>query len=362
MSQSGLYVGVDLGGTNIKIGLVNCGGEIISRCSIPTDEPAGPQAAVDRCAEAIDRLVEQAEVSKGDLIGLGLATPGTMDIPKGMLLEPPNLPNWSQFPIRDALAKRVELPVEYANDGTAAAYGEFWVGSGQEMESMIFLTLGTGVGCGIILSQVNREGEALAEPNAGSTAQQELRPPTELGPPVTLLHGVNSHGAECGHLVVDYSPDARICGCGRPGHLEAYASATGVVKRTSDGLAAGRSSVLTDRIDDDNQLSARLVGEAAADGDEFACEIVLETAMYLGRGIADLIHTIDPSGVVIGGAMTFGGESSLLGQEFLDEIRRVARGKIFPVLAERTRIDFARLGSDAGLVGAAGIARQFLGS
>jgi len=170
---------------------------------------------------------------------------------------------------------------------------------------------------------------------------------------------VNSHGAECGHLVVDYSDSARICGCGQPGHLEAYASATGVVKRTADGLAAHRDSTLNGRLEQDERLSAKMVSEEAAKGDVFAREIVLETAMYLGRGIADLIHTIDPSGVVLGGAMNFGGPRSSLGMDFLNEIRRVARGKIFPVLAERTRIDFARLGSVAGMVGAAGIARQF---
>ena len=144
-------------------------------------------------------------------------TPGTMDIPRGMFLQPHNLPHWHYFPIRDCVAEAFGLPTAFANDANAAAYGEFWVGSGQKYHSIVMLTLGTGVGGGIIIGDLSVDGE-------------------------------NSHGSECGHIIIDSSPTARMCGCGQPGHLEAYCSATALVKRTQELLANGRASSLTQRI------------------------------------------------------------------------------------------------------------------
>ncbi len=223
-----LFLGVDVGGTNIKIGLVDDAGSTLAFGSIETAEERGPQDAVDRIAREASRLTASLGLALSDVVAVGLGTPGTMDIPAGMILQPPNMPHWRDFPIRDALAAACGLPVSYANDGAAAAFGESWIGSGKRFDSMVMLTLGTGVGGGIIIGDVS-------------------------------IDGAHSHGAECGHIIIDTGPAARQCGCGKYGHLEAYASATALVKRAQEALDAGRDSSLRQRLASGQPLSGLLV-------------------------------------------------------------------------------------------------------
>ncbi len=190
----------------------------------------------------------------------------------------------------------------------------------------MLLTLGTGVGGGIIVDHMS-------------------------------IDGAHSHGAEVGHIVIDTSPQARICSCGHKGHLEAYASASGIVARTQEVLVNHRDSVLSRQIGEASPLSALMISEAAAAGDDLACQIVSETAMYLGRGITILAHVIDPSAFFLGGAVDFGGVESSLGRKFLDEVIDEVKQNSFPVIAKRLTIEFAQLGSEAGFVGAAGLGR-----
>jgi len=325
-AQSPCFVGLDVGGTNIKLGLVDNLGRTIARQTIATQQQDGPQAAVERMAAAVRQIVQQAGGSLDKIPGVGLATPGTMDIPAGKLLQPHNLPAWWGFPIREKLSAACGRPVVFANDANAAAFGESWVGSGQGFLSIVFLTLGTGVGGGIIIGDLSVDGQ-------------------------------HSHGGECGHVILDYHDTARLCPCGQRGHLEAYASAQAVVQRTQEGLEAGRPSSLRHRLASGEGLTPLIVAEEAERNDELALEIVLETARYLGIGVVTLMHTVDPGAVILGGAMTFGGPSSPLGQRFLERVRQEVRRRAFPVLAERTSVVFAALGSDAGYIGAAGIAR-----
>lgn len=325
-SERPLFAGVDLGGTSIKIGLVDDRGRTIGSTRIATEQERGPKDAMERMAVTINELLESEKVDPGELVAVGLGTPGTMDIPAGMILEPPNLPAWRHFPVRDELSKECQRPVAYANDAAAAAYGEFWIGTGQQFNSMVLLTLGTGVGGGIIIGDQSIDGE-------------------------------NSHGSECGHVLIESGPEARICSCGQPGHLEAYASATAVVKRTSEALQTDTSSSLHQRLEGQQELTTLMLYEEAAKGDALSHRMVIETADYLALGIVSLVHTIDPGIVVLGGAMTFGGNDVELGREFLARIRSQFQEQTFPVLAERTTIDFAALGSSAGYIGAAGIAR-----
>ncbi|MGD9646655.1 MAG: ROK family protein [Pirellulales bacterium] len=319
------FAGVDLGGTNIKVGIVDDQGETLAWLSQPTEVERGGEDGARRMGEMVHEAAAEAGLQIDELARIGLGSPGTMDIPAGMLLEPHNL-GWRDFPIRDRVSHHAGLPVTFANDANAAAYGEYWVGTGREFQSMVLFTLGTGIGCGIIIGDL-------------------------------LIDGANSHGGECGHIIIDQRPDARVCGCGQPGHLEAYASATAVVKRTQEALDAGRQSSLTQRLAKGEELTPLLIAQEAEAGDEFSVEIVMETAAYLGVGAVTLMHTIDPNGVVFGGAMTFGEHGSELGRRFLARIREEIERRAFPVLAARTTIDFASLGGDAGYIGAAGIAR-----
>ncbi len=187
-----------------------------------------------------------------------------MDLPRGYLVAPPQLPSWWDFPLVATVAEMLGRPVSFLNDANAAAYGEYWLGSGRDQTSMILLTLGTGVGGGIIV-----EGE--------------------------LVNGVNSFGSECGHIIVDSAPDAELCvwGGGR-GQLEAYASASGVVQRTRQRLTEGAESSLSGLLGGgDSELTAKKVYLAAVDGDALALEIIDETASWLGIGITTLVHTLD---------------------------------------------------------------------
>jgi glucokinase len=320
------YVGVDLGGTNVKVGVVDDHGESLSWLSIPTEDERGPEDGVTRMGRTVLDAIHQAGLVPADIAYVGLGSPGTMDIAAGMLIAPVNLKGWDMFPLRDRLAYHCGLPVAFANDAAAAAYGEFWVGSGRAFHSLVLFTLGTGIGCGIIIGDLSIDGE-------------------------------HSHGAECGHIVINDADDARMCGCGHRGHLEAYASATAVVRRTQEALEAGRTSSISSRLAGGNELTAKLVAEEAESGDVLALEVVDRTAQYIGVGVTTLMHTIDPNGVLLGGAMTFGGKTSPLGQRFLAKIKEEVARRAFPLLVERTTIDFASLGGDAGYIGAAGIAR-----
>ena len=325
-AQAPFFIGVDVGGTGIKIGLVDDRGQTLGWTRIDTDVESGPDAAVARIAEAVGQVASNAELDVLQIKGIGLATPGTMDIPAGKFLNPVNLPGWQNYPIRDRVATAMGKPVAFVNDANAAAYGEYWIGSGAEYHSMVLLTLGTGVGGGIIIGDTNVEGE-------------------------------HSHGSELGHTIIDYNENARMCSCDQRGHLEAYASATAVEKRTREALDAGASSSLMARLDTGEELTALLLHQEAEQGDEFSLNIILETAMYLGIGITSFMHTIDPSAVVLGGAMTFGGHDNEIGRRFLARIKEEVQRRAFPIPAEQTVIDYASVGSFAGYIGAAGIAR-----
>jgi glucokinase len=320
------FIGVDVGGTTIKFGLVDDAGQTHVKQQIPTAQETGPEDAMRRVTRVIGQIAAQAGIQLAEIAAVGLATPGTMDLKKGMLLYPHNLPTWRDFPIRDCLRNLCQKPVIFGNDANAAAFGEFWVGSGSDYNSIALFTLGTGVGGGVIIGDMTLEGE-------------------------------NSVGSELGHAIIDFNDTARLCGCGQRGHLEAYASARAVVARTEEALAAGRKSSLTDRISDGQELTPLLLAREAEGGDKLSVEIVMETAKFLGIGAVNIMHTVDPGAVIFGGAMNFGGRNSELGRRFLDTIREAAYRRAFPALVNKTNIDFATLGGDAGYIGAAGMAR-----
>ena len=327
VAKQPLFLGFDVGGTNMKLGVVDDEGNVVAKTQIPTDEEAGPRDAVARSRRATDEMLRDAGLTMKDLAAIGLATPGTMDIPAGMIVHPHNLPHWYDFPIKKSVADAFGLPVSYANDANAAAYGEFWVGSGKVYHSIVFLTLGTGVGGGIIIGDLSVDGE-------------------------------NSHGSECGHIIIDNSPTARMCGCGQPGHLEAYCSATALVKRAEEELVAKvRKTTLAARVAKGEELTALMISEEAEIGDALSTDLIQELATWLGLGIVSLMHTIDPGAVILGGAMNFGGHDNPVGKKFIERVRSIVKKHAFPIPAARTTIDFATLGGDAGFIGAAGIAR-----
>ncbi|QEH33044.1 Glucokinase [Aquisphaera giovannonii] len=316
------YLGIDLGGTNIKAGVVDDAGKALSSVSVETLAEHGPDSGIDRLAEAAGRAVGESGIPWADVAGVGLGSPGTMDLSRGVLLEPSNLPGWDQFPIRDRLAERLQKRTVLENDANAAALGEHWVGAGRDSNSLVLFTLGTGIGCGII-----HEGR--------------------------VLQGRHSHGGECGHMIIQ-ADDGRLCSCGRRGHLEAYASATSLVKRAVEALAEDDApSLLRDLAP--AELTSLAIDEAARSGDALASRLMSETARYLAVGAVSVMHTVDPDLILFGGGMIGAG------RPFLDEIHSRIRSLTFAILARAVRVEYAELGGEAGFIGAAACIRAAVG-
>jgi glucokinase len=320
--QAPFYLGIDLGGTNVKSGVVDDIGRPMSSVSLETNADRGADEGLNTLAEAGRQAVAASGLAWDRIVAVGLGSPGTMDIRQGLLIDPPNLPGWSNLPIRDRLADILGKPTILQNDANAAAYGEFWVGAGRGVESLVMFTLGTGIGGGII----------------------------DHG---RIIEGRHSHGAECGHIIIQME-NARRCTCGAYGHLEAYASATSLVKRAAEALDAGEASSLRER-QAAGDLSARAIDRAADAGDALARRLMRETAHYLAVGAVSMMHTIDPDLILFGGGMI------AAGPPFLEQIRADIRAMAFPIPAARTRVEYAELGGAAGFIGAAGCARMAFG-
>jgi glucokinase len=316
-----LFIGLDVGGTTMKAGVVDETGYPLASVSLPTEAYRGQELGLERMCESIRQAVAAANVQHEQIAAIGVATPGTMDIPAGIILDPPNLKPWRNVPVREHIHRVFGLPTAFQNDANAAAFGEFWAGAGKEDHSMVLFTLGTGVGGGIILGD-------------------------------SIVQGEHSHGAEIGHIKIEMT-QPRQCGCGRWGCLEAYASATAVVKRALEALAEpGARSKLTLCLNKEGGLTARDVFDTAMTGDPLAEKLVEDTAFYLAVGAVNMMHIIDPDTIVFAGGMVAAGE------EFLQRIQHHIRKLAFPVPAEKTRVCYARLGSDAGFIGAAACGRQ----
>ncbi|MFO1022288.1 MAG: ROK family protein [Planctomycetales bacterium] len=328
MAEGPFYLGVDVGGTNIKVGVVDEQGQSLSKVSAPTHAERGADAGVETIARLSQQAVQAAGLKLTDMKGVGVATPGTMDLPTGMLLDPPNL-GWKDYPIRDRVGEKLQLPAVLQNDANAAAYGEFWAGAAKHVPSLVFWTLGTGIGCGIIVHDM-------------------------------IIEGQHSHGAECGHMIVQMD-GGRLCGTGQYGTLEAYAGGKSLVMRCEEALDTGVSSKIRTHLDAGEELTPLLIARCAEENDELSEELIMQTARYMGVGTTTLMHTIDPAMVLLGGAMTFGRNETALGRRFLAEIQKEVHKRAFPVPAAKTIIDYASLGGDAGYIGAAGCARQKFG-
>jgi glucokinase len=321
-----LFVGVDVGGTNIKLGLVDDRGQTLAYHSMRTEQDRGAEDACVRMGAEVRKLIDGAGIEPRDVVHAGLATPGPMDIPSGMILRPGNLPGWWDFPIRERASHHLGLPVAFANDANAAAYGEYWRGAGEKYHSLVLLTLGTGIGGGIIVGD-------------------------------TLIEGVHSCGSECGHILVNPADDAPMDSLGKRGSLESYSNASAVIDRAVRALANVSDTPLAKRMAARELLTPRLIAQEAERGDQVARQVIMETGYWLAIGIVSLIHTIDPDAVILGGAMTFGGNDSPVGRAFLQTIRDEVRPRLLEPLRDTVKIEFASLGGDAGYIGAAGLAR-----
>lgn len=321
-------VGIDIGGSSIKTGVVSATGDVLCRLSAPSVKTGTRDDGLKSLFETIENVVKLSELDWEQIAGLGVVAPGTMDIEKGIVFHPFNLPGWENLPLRDLVANRFDKPAVLQNDANAAAYGEYWRGAAKDSRSLMFWTLGTGIGGGIVI-----DGK--------------------------IITGAHSHAGECGHLIIQ-AEGGPYSEHGIHGTLELFAGAKALVRRCRSALAAGARSIIPVQLAQGHELTPLLIAACASQGDELANRLIMETGRYLAIGTVNIIHTLNPDTVLIGGAMTFGQNRTALGRRFLENVREEVRQHTFPIPAEKTRVDYATLGKDAGFIGAAGCILQHL--
>jgi len=317
-SSEHTVLGVDLGGTNVRTAAVGRDKRVLGKDVRPTRAEGGPEAVVDVMVESIEAVLANAGLSRADVLAAGVGAPGPMNWQTGVVFSPPNLPGWKNVPLAQIMTDRLGFPCYVENDANVACYGEYWLGAGQSVDNMCLLTLGTGVGGGIVVF-----GQ--------------------------LLRGIDGTAAEIGHLKVQR--DGRLCGCGSKGCLEAYGSVTGMVRTAVEGIESGKKTVLTQMCGNDlAKLTGKMISDAVEKGDAFAQWVMQETGVWLGLGIASLVNLLNPEKVVLCGGMIAAGDA------LFDPIRKTVKENAFEVPANRAQIVPAGLGADSGVLGAAGCA------
>lgn len=313
-------IGVDLGGTNIVTILVSEKGKIIARDKRITEGWKGKDHVIKRMAEGISAVLESGRISKNQIVGIGIGTPGLVDLDKGVVYEAPNIPGWNNVPLTSIYQKKFCIPVFLENDANSAALGEWWIGAGKGTKNLICLTLGTGIGGGIII-----DGR--------------------------VYHGAQGYAGELGHIGLSF--DGPRCGCGNIGCMEAYASALGIIRRTKEELKKYKKSLIWKLIGGDiNKVTPAIITQAARKGDKLAIKIWKDTGYYLGSGIASYANIFNPEMVVLTGGMT--GAGNLLFKPMWQTVRKRA----FKGPVKNLKIVTGKTPDDAGAVGAAKTAFQ----
>lgn len=307
-------VGVDLGGTKIATALLTTDGDVLARVRLDTSSEEGPEAVIRRMCQSVKDVKKEH-----DILGIGVATPGPLDSEKGVVLHSPNLAGWKNVPLRDELHERLQAEVKVENDANAAAWGEYVFGAGRGTRHMVYITISTGIGSGLVL-----DGE--------------------------LFTGSCSFAGELGHMLID--PNGPRCGCGNIGCWEACASGTAIGRYAREAAAAGPTKIAQLAAEEGAPISAKHVFAAVRQGDQAAKEIFDKTIHYLGIGLANTIHAYNPERIVIGGGV------SNAGNLLFDAIREKTETLVMPAYRGTYRIVPAELSNDVGSIGAAAL---FLG-
>ena len=310
-------LGVDIGGTNLVVGSVaEDGSTVLAAASEPTHAESGATDVVDRLVALAERAIvaTRREAPGAEILGVGVGAPGPLDTKRGIVLLTPNL-GWVNMPLREIIHDRLGLPAALDNDANCAVLGEWWVGAARGARHAIGITIGTGIGGGLVL-----DGR--------------------------LYHGASDVAGEIGHTTID--TEGRRCKCGNYGCLEAYASGPNIALRAVEELEAGAESRLRALVGGDLQkITAQTVYQAAADGDELALEVVNDTAKFLGVGIGNLLNVFNPEVVVVCGGVT------LAGDHLFEPLRREVARRAFKPAVTACRIVPGELAGTAGVYGAA---------
>ena len=317
-----IYVGIDVGGTFVKLGCFDSDLNLLCKSSIPSQAEDGPEPMVDRIGEAVEEMLADKNLSIESVKAIGMGAPGQYDLKAGIILSSPNMAQFNNCPMRKMLAEKFGKPAVLENDANTACWGEFVCGAGKDVTDMTFFTLGTGIGGGAVI-----DGK--------------------------LLHGGNDNGAELGHRIVH--PDGRLCGCGQRGCVEAYSSAKSTVKRAKEAIEKGaKESSLKKLMEEKGGITCKDVFDHAAAGDELAMEIVDGTAKMLAITCINMLHVTDPQRIVFSGGMIAAGDI------LLKAIKNHFNEQLWTIKKETVEICFATLGEDTGIIGAAALARKLV--
>lgn len=312
-----MFVGCDLGGTNIKVGVVDIEtGKIVEEQSAPTLAREGHDAVMARMAGLIEKVIVDSGISKAEIGGVGIGAPGVLDLDNGLVLFLPNLPGtWPNVPLVDTIAGKVGLPVYILNDVRAITFGEWKFGAGRGVDTMACFAIGTGVGGGLVING--------------------------------KLHlGINGTAGELGHQTINFNGPK--CGCGNYGCVEAYASGPAIAAAAAKVVMQGGTTAIGEMVDYDlNKITPRVVYEAAVAGDETAQEIYQRAGEAIGIGASNVLVITSARKVVIGGGVAAAGDL------LLDPIRRTIQEHVFVMPKELVEVVPAELGTDAGIVGTA---------
>ncbi|WP_422448962.1 ROK family protein [Thermoanaerobacterium sp. DL9XJH110] len=315
------FIGCDLGGTNIATALVDEKGRIIKKSKFPTEAKFGPDHVIKNMKETIYEVMTEVAGIK-EIRGIGLGIPGLVDSERGISRFAGNL-GWENVPVVEKIKEDFEVPIFMDNDVRVATLGEKYFGAGKNVDNLICITVGTGVGSGIIIGG-------------------------------KLFRGSSGSAGEIGHITV--FKDGLYCNCGNRGCLEVYASATGIARRAREYIQAGNYTVMISLVGGDlSKITAETVSKAYDLKDRLAVKIMDETAEILGIGIANYIDLINPEMVIIGGGV------SLAGERLLEPLRKYVRLRAMRNVAENVQIVKAELGDESGMVGSAALAMMNLG-
>lgn len=307
-------IGIDLGGTYIKYGLVNDSGNIAKKGIIPTKaETKKRDVVIEQMALAI------SDVWNSDIDGIGIGTPGIVDN-NGVVYESPNLPDWHNLNLREVFEKRFNKKVVIENDANSIAWGEYLFGAGKGTRTIVCLTLGTGLGGGVVING-------------------------------KLLRGAVYSAAEIGHMTVDYK--GRKCGCGSTGCIEAYVGRNYIVRSLIRKIKKGRKTIIKKMVDNDlSKITPKIISEAYQKGDKLAKETWVETASVLGAFLAGIVNLLNPDRIILAGGIAQAGEI------LFDTVKKTIRERAMNVLAETVEIVPAGLGVDAGIISSASLVFQ----
>ena len=342
-----LVIAVDLGGTQLRTAVLQ-GARLLSRVGLLTGANRTPESVIPRLHNAVQQALDDARTSLDQIAGIGIATPGPLDNRTGIIYSPPNMPGWNNVPLRNLFYERYKISTYVENDANAAGLGEFMFGAGRGCKNIVYLTVSTGIGGGIII-----DGK--------------------------LVEGTNGTAGELGHMSIDWQ--GVPCSCGNLGCLEAMASGTAIARRANEAIAAGQGAELLafastmlehpDTVPDpaalptsnqrtlplDEQeefdaggeslhVNARTVARAAEAGVPLAREIITNAAEALGVGLVNIIHIFNPEMIVLGGGVT------LMGRMLMEPVLRIVQERAMKAPRDAVQISLAQLGTNVGLIGA----------